>query len=201
MKESRQKEISKIEKAYSRGEFACVIELAEKYLEQYPDSARVLITYGKSLTVFHRYADAEQAIRKVISITDKLSPEYLHIPYNALASIFEGSGNFVEAAKWYRMAHQADPQEASYLIFIGVMHFKSGKLAEAEQSLRAALTCRDGAFDEAYFNLGSVLVARGRLEEAVECYKKAIELDPKYKEANVRLKDTVKALSNKHIDG
>jgi tetratricopeptide (TPR) repeat protein len=136
--------------------------------------------------------------KKIIEITD---PGFRRLPYKAMGDICAETGDLRKAVEWYRKAHRLDPQEASYLIFIGVMHFRAGKLAEAEQSLRAALMCKVGCFDEAYFNLGSVLTARGRYDKALECYKKAIQIDPKYKEAKIRLKDVEKAIEAKTVVG
>ena len=40
--------------------------------------------------------------------------------------------------------------------------------------------CSKGCVDEAYLNLGLVLRAQERYTEALECFKKALELTPDY---------------------
>jgi tetratricopeptide (TPR) repeat protein len=191
---TRKQQRKEIEKAFKRREPALVIVLAETYLKKYPDSGIALFYYGRSLMDFHRYKEAEVTFKKIIEMTDS---GFRTLPYKAMGDLCAETGDLRKAAEWYRKAQKLDPNEASHHIFIGVMHFRAGKLAEAEQCFRAALLCKEGCFDEAYFNLGSVLVARGRYEEAVECYQKAIEIDPKYKEAKACLKDVEKAIEAK----
>jgi tetratricopeptide (TPR) repeat protein len=188
---TRKQRIREIEKAYYRGENAYVVELAEQYLQDHPDSELALFFCGRSLLEFHRYTEAENVFRKEIEVTE---PESRQRSYANMGALCEKRGEYRQAEEWYRKANRLDPDEAGYLIFIGVMHFRDGKLAQAEQSLRASLLCKEGCFDEAYYNLGVVLAASGRYEEAIECYEKAIAIDPKYRVAKLGLKDAQKAL-------
>jgi tetratricopeptide (TPR) repeat protein len=50
-------------------------------------------------------------------------------------------------------------------------------LAEAEQELRRAVEA-DSESPDAWANLGAVLALAGRPEEAVDCYRNALRLDP-----------------------
>ncbi|HEU0039702.1 MAG TPA: tetratricopeptide repeat protein, partial [Verrucomicrobiae bacterium] len=63
---------------------------------------------------------------------------------------------------------------------------------------RSALKCSEGCIEEAYFNLGGVLLAHRRYEEAIECYRKALNIDPKYGIAKKRLRDAELALRFKN---
>ena len=49
--------------------------------------------------------------------------------------------------------------------------------------------CEGGPVDEALFNLGGVLLAVGRFQEAADCYERALEIDPEYEIAKERLED------------
>ena len=64
-----------------------------------------------------------------------------------------------------------------------------GRLREAERAHRAATRCPEGCIDEAYLNLGLVLRAQERFEEASRCLREAIRLDPKYRVAREELRD------------
>ena len=73
----------------------------------------------------------------------------------------------------------------------------------AEQRLREALEC-DGdetkdEKDEAYLNLGVVLLAQERYEEAAQCYQRAIEIDPEYRLAKWLLRDVKKILAHNKL--
>ena len=59
---------------------------------------------------------------------------------------------------------------------------------------RRAVECSDGSIEEAWLNLGDALRAQGRLDEAKDCYRKAIAIDPKYTIAKKRLKDVERAI-------
>jgi tetratricopeptide (TPR) repeat protein len=54
---------------------------------------------------------------------------------------------------------------------------------------RVAIACPEGCIDEAYFNLGLVLRSRERFEDAAECFREAIRLDPEYRAARRALFD------------
>ena len=55
------------------------------------------------------------------------------------------------------------------------------------------LSCA-GSIDEAYFNLGGILLGRRNYLEAIKCYKEALKIDPKYQIAKERLEDAELAL-------
>jgi tetratricopeptide (TPR) repeat protein len=63
---------------------------------------------------------------------------------------------------------------------------KPPQLGEAIRFLTAAVALRP-ASPGAHLNLGNVLADKGQFEEAIACYKKAIELDPKYAQAYTSL--------------
>jgi tetratricopeptide (TPR) repeat protein len=48
--------------------------------------------------------------------------------------------------------------------------------------------------DEAYFNLGLILRAKERYQEALTCFENAIHLDPQYRVAKTAKRDVAAAL-------
>jgi Flp pilus assembly protein TadD len=89
---------------------------------------------------------------------------------------------------------QADPDEATYHIFLGALLAKQGRLDEAEESHRRAIACAEGCIDEAFLNLGFVLRAQERFPEAADCFRHAIHLDPAYRAARQALKDVERCI-------
>ena len=73
-------------------------------------------------------------------------------------------------------------------------------LSEAEHVHRKATICEKGCIDEAYHNLGLVLRGQGKLEEALQCFEKAIAIDPDYKEAKHALADVKAAIGYRSED-
>jgi tetratricopeptide (TPR) repeat protein len=62
------------------------------------------------------------------------------------------------------------------------------------KNFRDALKCSQGAVDEAYYNLGAILVGERKYADAIKCYEETLKIDPKYKIAKTRLEDTKLAL-------
>ena len=87
------------------------------------------------------------------------------------------------------------PRNASGYIFMGVAFSAQGRLREAEQVLREATeTCYEGALYEAFLNLGLILLARERHEEAAESLREAIHLNAECGPAIKALRDVEQCL-------
>ncbi len=70
-------------------------------------------------------------------------------------------------------AVELEPKRARYPLFLGVCHFHLGALDDAEAALRKSLEL-DGKQFAAHENLGHVAYERGRSEEAVRAWEKAM---------------------------
>jgi tetratricopeptide (TPR) repeat protein len=93
------------------------------------------------------------------------------------------------AERHYRFAIAANPHEASWRIMLGGLLARVGRLREAAAVHRRAVRCKLGARDEAGLNLGQVLRAQERYGEARQCFRRALRLDPGYREAKLALRD------------
>jgi tetratricopeptide (TPR) repeat protein len=118
----------------------------------------------------------------------------LRIPFGKMGHLFLQSGDYDQAAEWYRKMIDVDPNDATGYIYLGAVLAQQGRLREAEETHRKATECSEGCIDEAFLNLGLVLRAQERFQEAAECFRKAIDLDPKYREAKMALRDTEQCL-------
>jgi len=108
--------------------------------------------------------------------------------------LFQAKGELKQAAFWYRKALGRNPKDATWHIFLAINAFKRGLLKQAERYYRRALKCSEGCLEEAYFNLGGILLGRRNYSEAIKCYEEALKIDPKYKIAKERLDDAKLAL-------
>ncbi|HEY8747234.1 MAG TPA: tetratricopeptide repeat protein [Tepidisphaeraceae bacterium] len=68
---------------------------------------------------------------------------------------------------------------------LAVAHHRAGRLGEAEALYRHVLTTARQA--EVYNNLGGVLADQGRRQEAIDEYRRALSLDPRFAEASNNL--------------
>lgn len=174
---------------------ACVIELAESFLNDFPESQAVWTLYGLALCRVDRFKDAKKALLRSISLVDDTDKqERISWLYCRMGRIYEDSGNFRKAIAWFEKAHETNPNEATFLIYIGVKLLRLEKYEEAVEVLTKATTCHEGCIDEAFYNLGVVNLIQRNYAEAKSCFEKALELDPKYKEAREQLKDINKVL-------
>jgi eukaryotic-like serine/threonine-protein kinase len=85
-----------------------------------------------------------------------------------------------EAETDFQKALQLDPNEdARYVLSLtrGILHFNQRELNRAEASFRSALALKPGQYN-AYLNLAHVYLAQGRLEEAAEQVRTAMQLRP-----------------------
>lgn len=169
--------------------YASVIKLAESYLKDFPDDKNVLSTYSFSLRYLSRFDEAKQALLKAMELYTDKHKHYGWLLFS-MGQIYQNSGNFQEAIKWFEKAHKCIPEEASFLIYLGILNFRLEKYSEAEQILSKATICKEGHTDEAFYNLGAVLLSQGKYDEASECFQKALEIDPEYEEAKLALKDS-----------
>jgi tetratricopeptide (TPR) repeat protein len=179
-------------KQLSDGPFpALTIRYARRYLADHADHGLGWLLLGIALIELARYEEAEQALAKAI----ELCPwEKRQIPLAQMGHLFEEAGDYDQAAAWYRKAIEADPSDATYHIYLGAVLAKQGRLHEAEEAHRSGIECAEGCIDEAYLNLGLVLRAQERFQEAADCFREAISIDPDYRVARRALRDVERCL-------
>jgi tetratricopeptide (TPR) repeat protein len=118
-----------------------------------------------------------------------------------LGHLFHAAGNDSAAEDWYQKAIDAEPQDATWHIFLGGMLAKLGRLHEAEKVHRTAINCQRGPIGEAYLNLGFVLRAMERFQQAANCFREAIKLDPQCRLAKQALRDVERCIKWKRDNG
>ena len=179
-------EFRKIKRFDARDMLCCTVELARRYLAAHPKHGIVWLYYSDSLYAMARYTEALAALRRGLPLCP---PKKLHLVYYRFGQIHRERGAFRVAERWYRRAVEASPSDATYHIFLGALLARAGRLQEAEAVHRRATRCKEGCIDEAFLNLGLVLRALERYSDARKCFQRALELDPKYKQARKALSD------------
>ena len=173
-----------------------VIELAEVYLSDFPESKGAWSMYSFALHNVDRFKDAKSALQKLLKLVEE-SDENISWYFCKMGRIYEDSGNFHKAIEWFHKAHLANPSEATFLIYKGVLLLRKEKPDEAAKNLIVATKCSEGFIEEAFYNLGVVRIAQKKYEEALDCFEKALEIDSKYKEAKQQLGDIKQVISLK----
>lgn len=96
------------------------------------------------------------------------------------------AGDFAQAAADLQRLADAYPDYAGPLVNLGIVHQKTGNLAEAEKVLKAA-TQRGEPNAAAFNQLGIVYRKLGRFKEADQAYTQALSIDPNYALAHLNL--------------
>jgi Flp pilus assembly protein TadD len=94
-----------------------------------------------------------------------------------LASIFEAARDYPRAIEERRRAINANPDDATLHLDLGIALGKSGDFAKAEESIRVT-TERIPRHAESWFWLGLALEQQGKRDEARDAYQRVIELAP-----------------------
>ena len=90
----------------------------------------------------------------------------------------------VAVSDYGRRAVELNPDYPEALSNIGVAHYERKEFAEAAASQSAAADRSSGpALAEGHSNLGNALHALRQFEEAVTCYRRAVELKPTFADA------------------
>lgn len=181
-----------IEIAYDNDHAATVVLLAPRWLVDHPDDIAATAWYADMLYQMTRYEEAIEVLLAAIEREDEDLPR--HLLLLKIGALERYRGNFAESEKWYGQAIELQPDDATGYVFLGAAQARQGKLHEAEATHRQGTACRDGAADESFHNLGLVLRAQGRLEEAAEAFRSAIKLDPDYESATEALEDVENAI-------
>lgn len=181
----------------ARGPFpASTIQYGRRYLALHPEHGPAWMIVGIALMKLARYEEAEQALAKALELCPS---EKRQGPLSQMGHLFEAAGDHDQAAAWHRRAVEADPDDATYRIFLGGVLARQGRLHEAAEVHRAATGCAEGCIDEAFLNLGLVLRALGRFAEAAECLREAIRLDPDYRAARRALRDVERCVHQEGV--
>ncbi len=177
--------------AWDAGEYAYALEMSRDLLQQWPDYDIGWLLQGVMLYELARYDEAEKTLRRAVQLIPdgSLDHGYVH-----LGHLCKDRGDYDDAERYYRKALELAPDNAGRHIFLGAVLARKGDLVAAEKVHRDGTRCPRGDIDEAYLNLGYVLRAQERYDEALDCFTKALELTPEYEEAIVAKRDIEKVL-------
>ncbi|MBK6691851.1 MAG: tetratricopeptide repeat protein [Myxococcales bacterium] len=147
---------------------------------------------ARALSKAWRFAESEAVL--LAEPTDDLSAEQQWVLYRSWAVLRGEQRRHFDEVEWLRCATDLRPTETSGWIMMGCAYALAGRFTEAAACHQRATVC-DGDPDEAFLNLGYVLRAEARFEEAREAFARALLLTPDYPEARSALADVSKALA------
>jgi tetratricopeptide (TPR) repeat protein len=99
----------------------------------------------------------------------------------------EKDAAFAKAGEMYQKALELKPNDPAYHNNYALALARMGKVPEAQAELSKAAELDAPGAAKYYFNLGAVLMNTGQVDAAMEQFKKAISVDPKYAPAQYQL--------------
>lgn len=142
-----------------------------------------------------RTGEAERLARRLVQQAPNLAAAH-----NAagVAAYLTGRQEAAEAA--LARAIELDPLAAEYHSNLGSVYKAQSRLARAEAAYRRCLALYPEGREKALFNLGSVLFALERDEEAADCFRQALTLVPGYAKALNELGLVLRHLGSRKAD-
>ncbi len=186
LKRQRRARLRELKRLDDRGMIVSLLHGTRRYLVERPKARGVWSGYARTLYELRRFEEARAAITRAGGFR---LPERRPWTFAFLGQIYSAKGSFRIAERWYRRAMNVQPQQADWRYRLGGLAAKAGRLEEAVALHRTATKCKTGCIDEALLNLGLCLRALDRFAEARTCFRRAIALDPKSKEAKDALAD------------
>lgn len=155
------------------GEHDLAVQEFQKALALDPHNANALSGMAHSHEAAGRLTEAEATYKKVIA----LRPDFWD-GYEELALFYDRQNRFPEAIENLKRTIQLTPDNAQAYSNLGAVYIDASdpKLEpDAEQALKKSLDLNSSY--PAYANLGSLLYAEKRYEEAASMFEKALELN------------------------
>ena len=163
--------------AETQDRLASAVAQYEAALRLKPNHVPSLYRLGICHTKMKQFEQAAGVWRTYIKATGDIPSGYSNLGF-----CYEMAGDVDNAEKAYKEGIQRDPNSLPCRTNYGLMLARHDRIAEAETQLSAVLKP-----DEVRYNLAAVYEQRGDTRQARQELKKAIEINPKNREAQTRL--------------
>ncbi len=152
------------------------IRLDPNYALAYAKLAQAWRQYAASFSTddtAKAYGEARRAADKAVSLAPDLVETRMAVGLQAMNPDLD----FRAAEKEFRRVLQSAPSDAAAKSALCLSLMAQGRLTEAEQACREALSL-DPLLTSSWYNIGRVLVGMGRYKEAEELFRKGLEIQP-----------------------
>ena len=175
-----------IESCWKEGLFATTLKLIQKFIDKYPRKPQAWLILGDCYLNFALFNNARNAFEKSMKLCPTSKKD---LPYHYMGLLYREKGNYRTAEKWHKKALGINPKESIYFVFLGSSLVRQEKYYEAKMLYQKAIRYNISPLDEIYLNLGYIYRAEGKYKQAKECLENALNVDLKYEEARIALRD------------
>lgn len=139
-------------------------------------------------------AEQEAAAPAEADGAETVTPESYNTPYSA----YEG-GAYEQALQGFVDQQVENPENPGVALNLGSVHYQMNNFEEADSAFsQAALSADDAVRSQALYNLGNSAYRQGRLQEAVELFKAALELSPDDEDSKFNLEFVRDEIRRRH---
>jgi len=103
----------------------------------------------------------------------------------AYSEVLRDRGRFDDAMRELELLRQKKPDSVEVLVRIGSVQIEQGKLDLAEETLTACADANPN-YELTYYYMGRVYERKARTKDAMDNYRKALQLDPTHDDARFR---------------
>jgi tetratricopeptide (TPR) repeat protein len=154
---------------FDAGDRTGALAVMESAVKSFPKDPAPQYALADLYTDAGRLEDAERVLRQVLAASPDDPNALNYLGYHLAVR----GDQLDEAIRLVRRALAADPDNAAYLDSLGWAYFQRGDLVEAEKYLGAA-AAQLPENSEIQEHLGDVLARRGRLDEAISAWTRAL---------------------------
>ena len=164
------------------------LEIYYRVLEINPQLAEVRHNIGCLLQEQGKLKEAIEFYQSAIDI----NPEYVEAYIN-LGSLVQEEGRYHDAVEIYNRALEINPNVPEIHNNIGIILQIQGIVTQNSQYIKKAIDYHQRAltinsqYPAGESNLGLALQKQGNMEGAISCYKRALQIDPKFQDAHYNL--------------
>ncbi|HEX9534330.1 MAG TPA: tetratricopeptide repeat protein, partial [Stellaceae bacterium] len=157
----------------AQGRTGEAIASLERALALAPEVATIHYNLGTALQAQARSAEAAASYRCAIALAPNFAEAHAR-----LGNVLRDGGDRAAAQACFRRAAEAQPGSTLGLVCLATALIEERQEAAAEDCLRSAVA-GDPRNSEAHHRLGDLLGRLGRFDEAIACFERAIDLDPR----------------------
>ena len=162
---------------YEAGNLAASLSHLKGYLKSHPKD----VTIHRILFDIYKRQKSDDMAFKEAQILIKLSPKDIE-PYYYLFEHLNAKADYEKIAPIMKKGLSANPQEVALREFLLLAYVKTGKEELALKQMEEILKVRPNDVD-LLLNLARLKEKHGKLSEAMEVYRRIIELSPDHQEA------------------
>lgn len=131
---------------------------------------------GNALYAQGKYPEAAAMFEQAVPLA---KDKNLVVVYAKLADTYDRAKLYDKAVDAYNKALALNPNDATLHNGLGNTFAETGKIPEAEAEFQKSATLDPAGASKAYYNLGAIMYNSGKMDAAVDAFKKATQADPK----------------------